>query len=120
MRRLFAIGGPPAAVATMGVDDGTTNPVAGTSQSTPTSTNRRLIAFDSTATYASPTVTAAGTYTQANANFVHKRLFLSNNAAGTTDAAATLYAMTNVFTVDLTAFSTFSVTYTATTTGTGS
>lgn len=118
--RLFAISGPPGAVITMGVDDGASNPVAGTTDSTSGSTNRRLVSFDSTPTRSSQTVSASGTFTQATVSFVMKRLFLSAAAAGTTDSSGDLVAMTNVFTMDLTSFSSWSQTFTAEYTGSGS
>lgn len=118
--RLFSISGPPTQVRSMGVDDGASNPVAGTTSSSAGSTNRRIILFDSTPTRASQVVSALGTYTQANVSFIMKRLFLSKAAAGTTDAAGDLYAMTNVFTMDLSPFTTWSQTFTAEVTGTGS
>lgn len=118
--RLFGIGGPPAAVATMGVDDGTANPVAATDDSTSGSTNRRLVAFDATPTRASKTVSADGTFTNSTVSFTMKRLFLSAAAAGTTDSAGDLVAMTNVFTMDLSGFSTWSQTFTTEYTGAGS
>lgn len=117
--KLFGLNGPPAALITIGVDDGASNPVAGTTNSTAGSTNRRLVAFASNSR-AAKVVTNSGAFTQANANFVHKRLFLSAAAAGTTDAANDLAAMTNVFTLDFTGFSSFSQTYTTTYTGAGS
>lgn len=113
-------------VQTMGVDNGTTNPTATSLSSTngggsdTGSTSRRLIAFDSTPTRAASVVTCIGTFTQANVSFTMKRLFLSRAAAGTTDADNDLYSMTNVFTMDLSVFSTWSQTFTATVTGSGS
>lgn len=115
------------AVRTMGVDNGTTNPTATSVSSTSGggtdtgSTSRRLVAFDATFPSRSASVmSAAGTLTQATVAFTMKRLFLSRAAAGTTDAANDLYSMTNVFTIDLSAFSTWSQTFTATVTGSGS
>jgi hypothetical protein len=78
-----------------------------------------LLSFG-TPTRSSKTVSASGTFTKANSNFVHKRLFLSAAAAGTTDSAGDLAAMTSVFTIDLTPFSDFSQVYTAQYTGAGS
>lgn len=118
--RLFAIGGPPTQVRSMGVDDGSSNPSSGTSSSSAGSTNRRIVLFDSTPTRASQVVTCLGTFTQANVAFTMKRLFLSKAAAGTTDAVNDLYAMTNVFTMDMSGFTTWSQTFTAEVTGTGS
>lgn len=116
--RLFGISGPPAAVDSIGVDDGTANPGASTDRSADgNSTNRTIIAFDSAATRSSQVVSASGTFTQATVSFTMKRLFLS---AGTGDTAGTLYSMTNVFTMDLSAFSTWSQTFTAEVTGSGS
>lgn len=116
--RVYGLGG--GTLITMGVDDGTSNPVAGTSSSSSGSTNRRLVNFDSTPTRAGSTVTSRGTFTNANVSFTIKRLFLSRAAAGTTDVAGDLYAMTNVFTMDFGPFSTWSQTFEASTTGSGS
>lgn len=125
--RLFGISGPPAALETMGVDDGTTNPAAdslsstnGNSGTDTGSTNRRLITYDSTPSRTANVVTADGTFTQATVSFTMKRLFLSEEEAGTTDADGTLYAMTNVFTMDLSVFTTWSQTFSADVTGAGS
>ena len=118
--RLFAISGPPGAAITMGVDDGASNPVAGTNDSTSGSTNRRLVAFDSTPTRSAQTVSADGTFTDSTVSFVMKRLFLSAASAGTTDASGDLVAMTNVFTMDLSPFTSWSQTFTTEYTGAGS
>lgn len=118
--RLFNINGPPTEVQTMGVDDGTSNPTASTSSSSTGSTNRRIIAFDSTPIRTDQTVSASGTFTDANVSFVMKRLFLSKASAGTSDSAGDLYSMTVVFTIDLTSFSSFSQTFEAQVTGAGS
>lgn len=116
--RLFGIGGPPAVVDSMGVDNGTVNPSATTDRSADgNSTSRTILAFDSTATRSSQVVSCVRTFTNATVAFTMKRLFLS---AGTGDAAGTLHSMTNVFTMDLSAFSTWSQTFTAQVTGTGS
>lgn len=116
--RLFGIGGPPAAVDSMGVDNGTANPGASTDRSADgNSTSRTILAFDSTATRSNQVVSCVRTFTNSNVAFTMKRLFLS---AGTGDAAGTLHSMTNVFTMDLSAFSTWSQTFTAQVTGTGS
>lgn len=122
--RLFGI--TASAALTMGVDNGTNAPVAASVSSTTGSgtdtgsTSRRIIALDSVATRTNQVVSAIGTFTQANVAFAMKRLFLSKAAAGTTDASGDLIAMTAVFTIDLTAFATWSQTFTATLTGTGS
>lgn len=122
--RLFGI--TASAALTMGVDNGTTNPTATSVSSTAGggtdtgSSSRRIINLDSGASRASQVVSAIGTFTQANVAFAMKRLFLSKAAAGTTDASGDLIAMTNVFTIDLTAFSTWSQTFTAQLTGAGS
>ena len=118
--RLFAISGPPTQVRSMGVDDGAANPVAGTTDSTAGSTNRRIVLFDATPTRTALVVSALGTFTQATVAFTIKRLFLSKAAAGTTDSAGDLYAMTDVFTLDLSAFTTWSQTFEADVTGAGS
>lgn len=118
--RLFNRNGPPSAVITMGVDDGTTNPVAGSTSSSASSTARRLVAFDATPGRTGNVISCQGTFTNGNVSFVMKRLFLSAAAAGTSDAAGDLYSMTNVFTIDLTAFSVWTMVFTATVTGTGS
>lgn len=122
MGRLFNIDGPPGPIITMGVDDGASNPTATTSSSSAGSTSRRLVAFDSTPTYDSGAqkVTSVGTFTNSNVAFGMKRLFLSKAVAGTTDSAGDLYAMTNVFSMDLTSFSSWSQTFQAETTGAGS
>lgn len=122
--RLFAIGGPPAAVTKMGVDNGASNPVAGTDASGASNT-KTIIGFDATATRSAQVVSAVGTFTNSTVNFTMKRLFLSNNASTltnstTADTAGSLHSMTNVFTLDLSAFSTWSQTFTAQVTGTGS
>lgn len=122
--RLFGI--TASAALTMGVDNGTTAPTATSVSSTAGggtdtgSSSRRIIALDSTASRTNQVVSAIGTFTQANVAFAMKRLFLSKAAAGTTDASGDLIAMTSVFTIDLTAFSTWSQTFTATLTGAGS
>ncbi len=121
--RAFSIGGPPTAIQTIGVDNGTSNPVAGDTNSTAGSSSRRLVAFDSTATRSSQTVSASGTFTNSNVTFIMKRLFLSKAAAGTTDSAGDLIAMTNVFTLDFitgSPFSSFSQTFTSQLVGVGS
>ncbi len=124
--RLFAISGPPAAVAKMGVDAADVTNADPTATTSSSGTNKKtIIAFDSTATRASQVVTTVGTYTQANVNFIMKRLFLSNTSAtltnsATADDANSLHSMTNRFTIDLTSFATWSQTFSATVTGTGS
>lgn len=121
--RLFAIGGPPAAVTKMGVDNGSTNPTATTDQSG--ANTKTIVNFDSAATRANQVVSANGTFTQANVSFTMRRLFMSNTAttltnSTTADPAGSLHSMTNVFTLDLSAFSTWSQTFTAQVTGSGS
>jgi len=121
--RLFAIGGPPAAVGKMGVDTGASNPTAATDSSG--ANTKTIIAFDSTPTRASQVVSCVGTFDQTEVNFTMKRLFLSNTASvltntTTADTAGSLHSMTNVFTLDLSAFTTWAQTFTATVTGTGS
>lgn len=115
----FGTGSPTAAIS-VGVDDGTANPVAGTSSSTAGSTNRRFVLFDATPTVGVLTRTAEGTFDNTNVSFVIKRLMLSRAAAGTTDAANDLIAMTNVFTHDNTPFPTWQTTYSLVYTGAGS
>jgi hypothetical protein len=107
-------------VITMGVDNGASNPVAGTTNSTAGSTSRRLVTFDSTPVRTGLQMSCIGVFTQATVNFIMKRLFLSTASAGTTDSADDLYAMTNVFTMDLTSFTTWSQTFEALVNGTGS
>lgn len=122
--RLFGI--TASAALTIGVDNGTTNPVAASVSSTAGggadsgSSSRRIVALDSTASRAAQVVTAIGTFSNSTVAFAMKRLFLSKAAAGTTDASGDLIAMTNVFVIDLTAFSSWSQTFTATLTGAGS
>ncbi len=111
--RLFNIG-TPGPVDSMGVDDGTTNPTAATGNSG--ATNKRIQAFDAAPTRSGRVVSASSTFTQATVAFVMRRLFLSS---GTADAAGSLYAMTNVFSIDLTSFSSWSQTFTAQITGAG-
>ncbi len=124
--RLFAINGPPAAVAKMGIDAADVTNVDPTSTTSSSGTNKKtIIAFDATATRTAQVLTAVGTYTQANVNFIMKRLFLSNTAAtltnsATADDANSLHSMTNRFTIDLTSFATWSQTFSGAVTGTGS
>lgn len=117
--RLVGRNGPPGVVQTMGVDDGASNPVAGTTSSSAGSSNRRLVSF-ATPGRTGNVLSMDGTFTQANVSFVMKRLFLSAAAAGTTDSAGDLYSMTDAFSIDFTSFSTWSITFTATVTGVGS
>ena len=121
--RLLNIGGPPGALVRMGVDNGVSNPVAGDTQSG--ANTKTLLAFDSTPTRASQTVTSIRTFTNSNVNFIMKRLFLSRHTADITnstsaDTAGTLYSMTNVFTIDFTGISSWSLVFSATVTATGS
>lgn len=116
--RLFGVGVGP--LTTMGVDDGASGPVAGTTSSSAGSANRRLVTFDAAPSRTGQTMSVSGTFTQASVSFVMRRLFLSAAAAGTTDAAGDLYAMTEPFTIDLTPFSTWSQTFEALVTGSGS
>lgn len=102
----------------IGVDNGTANPSATTSQSADgNSTSRTIIAMSPSASRTNQVVSSGGTFTQATVAFVMKRLFLNKT---TTDAAGNLHSMTNVFTIDLTAFSSWSQAFTPTVTGTGS
>lgn len=120
--RLFAINGTPGAIVRLGVDNGATNPVAGTTQS---GTNTKtLLTFDSTPTRSGNVVTATRTFTNANVNFAMRRLFLSRHTADltnstTADTAGTLHSMTNVFTIDFTSLTTWSAVFAATVTGVG-
>lgn len=107
----------PTAVNSIGVDNGTANPIATTSQSADGNSTARTIIAMSSSTRSGQVQTCNGTFTQANVSFVMKRLFLN---ASTVDAAGNLHSMTNVFTIDLTAFSTWSQAFSATVTGTGS
>lgn len=105
-------------VDSIGVDNGTVNPSATTSQSADgNSTARTIIAMNPAATESNLIVSCGGTFTNANVSFVMKRLFLNRSTA---DAAGNLHSMTNVFTIDLTAFSSWQQAFTATVTGTGS
>lgn len=136
--RLFSINGPPAALTRIGVDNGTTNPTATSTSSdagggTDTgSSTQTLRTFDATPTGATSTkvVTAVGTFNDPTTGgigavgFIMKRLFLSRHTANITnttsaDAATTLYSMTNVFTIDFTGISTWSLVFSATVTGAG-
>lgn len=119
--RLFNRNGPPGPVITIGIDNGASNPVAGTTSSTAGSTSRRLVALVNL-TRTGNVISAEGTFTNVNANFIYKRLFFSAAAAGTTDAAGDLYSMTNAFTHDNVTgapFSTWSETFQGTVTGVG-
>lgn len=121
--RLFAISGPPAAVGRMGVDNGASNPVAGTTSSG--ANTKTLRTFDSTPTRSSQVLSAIRTFDQSTVNFAMKRFFLSNTSADLTNAttaddANSLHSMTNSATIDLTAFTTWSLVVTAQVTGTGS
>lgn len=119
--RLFNRNGPPGPVITIGIDNGASNPTSATTSSTTGSTSRRLVALVNLSRTGN-VISCEGTFTQANANFIYKRLFLSAAAAGTTDAAGDLYSMTNAFTHDNVTgapFSTWSQTYQATVTGVG-
>ncbi len=120
--RLFAINGPPGALVRMGVDNGASNPVAGTTQSG--ANTKTLLAFDATPSRTANVVTAARTFTNSNVNFIMKRLFLSAHTADITnstsaDTAGTLYSMTNVFTIDFTGITSWSLVFSATVTGAG-
>ncbi len=126
-------------VVRIGVDNGTTNPTAtsvssntgGGSDTGSTGTpGQTLRTFNSAATRATLTVSATGTFNDPTTGgigavgFAMKRLFLSAHNANVTNAVAsdadgTLYSMTNVFTVDFTAITTWSANFTATVTGAG-
>ena len=110
--------GQTVVIDSIGVDNGTANPGSGTSQSADgNSTSRTIIAMSPAASRASQVVSFGGTFTQATVAFVMKRLFANKT---TTDAANNLHSMTNVFTIDLTSFSSWSQAFTGTVTGTGS
>lgn len=120
--RVFGINGPPTALVREGVDNGASNPVAGTTQSG--AATKTLLLFDSTPTRTANVVTAVRTFTNANVNFIMKRLFLSAHTADitnatTADTAGTLYSMTNVFTIDFTGITTWTAVFSATVTGVG-
>jgi len=120
--RLFAINSTPGALLRLGVDNGASNPVAGTTQSG--ANTKTLLTFDSTPTRSSNVVTATRTFTNSNVNFAMKRLFLSANTVDitnstTADTAGTLYSMTNVFTIDFTGLTSWSAVFAATVTGVG-
>lgn len=121
--RVFAINGPPTAIVRVGVDNGASNPVAGTTQSGAANT-KTLLTFDSTPTRSSNVVTSIRTFTNSNVNFIMKRLFLSRHTADitnatTADTAGTLYSMTAVFTIDFTAIASWSMATSCTVTGLG-
>lgn len=138
--KLFGITGTPSIpagdVIRIGVDNGTTNPVAASRSSdqgggTDTgSSSQTLRTFNAAATRTNNVVTASGTFNDTTTGgigavgFIMKRLFLSAHTANITnttsaDAQDTLYSMTNVFTIDFTAISTWSLVFTATVTGAG-
>ncbi len=120
--RLYAINSTPGALLRQGVDNGASNPVAGTTQSG--ANTKTLLTFDSTPTRSSNVVTSVRTFTNSNVNFAMKRLFLSAHTADITnstsaDTAGTLYSMTNTFTIDFTSITTWSMVTSATVTGAG-
>lgn len=140
---LFGINGtspaPSPALGTVlriGVDNGTTNPVAASISSDAGggadtgSSSQTLRTFNSAATRTALVTSAAGTFNDPTTGgigavgFIMKRLFLSAHTANITnttsaDAANTLYSMTAVFTIDFTGISTWSLVFTATVTGAG-
>lgn len=121
--RLFAINSTPGALLRLGVDNGASAPVAGTTQSGAANT-KTLLTFDSTPTRTANVVTAVRTFTNSNVNFAMKRLFLSAHTADitnatTADTAGTLYSMTAVFTIDFTGLTSWSAVLAATVTGVG-
>lgn len=140
---LFGINGtspaPSPALGTVlriGVDNGTTNPTA-TSLSSDAgggadtgSSSQTLRTFNAAASRTGLVTSASGTFNDPTTGgigavgFIMKRLFLSAHTANITnttsaDAANTLYSMTNVFTIDFTGISTWSLVFTATVTGVG-
>lgn len=82
-----------------------------------TSTARTILTMSPAASRTGSQVSAGATFTNANVSFVMQRLFLN---VSTTDAAGNLYAMTNVFTINMTGFSSWSQSFTPTITFTGS
>ncbi len=140
--KLFGITGTPAIpagnVVRMGVDNGSgaTNPAAGSLSSDAGggsdtgSSSQTLRTFDGTPTRTNNVVTSLGTFNDTTTagigavGFIMKRLFLSAHTANITnttsaDAASTLYSMTNLFTIDFTGISTWSLIFSATVTGAG-
>ena len=138
--KLFGITGTPSIpagnVVRMGVDNGTTNPVAASRSSDQGSgadtgsSSQTLAAFDSTPTRSSNVVTSVRTFNDTTTGgigavgFIMKRLFLSAHTANITnttsaDTQDTLYSMTNVFTIDFTSIATWSLVISATVTGAG-
>lgn len=116
--RTFNLGGTTGVVDSIGVDNGTVNPTATTTQSADgNSTSRTIIAMSPAATRTGQQVSCGGTFTNSNVTFVMKRLFLNSS---TTDASGNLYSMTNVFTIDMTAFSSWAQSFSPTISGTGS
>ena len=116
--RTFNLAGTTGVVDSIGVDNGTVNPTATTTQSADgNSTSRTIIAMSPAASRTNQQVSCGGTFTNSNVAFVMKRLFLNST---TTDASGNLYSMTNVFTIDMTAFSSWAQSMTPTITGTGS
>lgn len=119
--RVFGLSAATAIVR-LGVDNGGSNPVAGTTQSG--ANTKTLLTFDSTPTRTLLVVTGSRTFTNSNVNFIQKRLFLSAHTADITnstsaDTAGTLHSMTNVFTIDFTGLATWTAVYAATVTGVG-
>jgi hypothetical protein len=82
-----------------------------------TSTARTIIAMSPAASRSGQQISCGGTFTNSNVAFAMQRLFLN---AGTTDAAGNLYAMTAVFTINMTSFSSWSQAFTPTISGVGS
>lgn len=123
LNRLFATSGFPGAIVRMGVDNGASNPTAATDQSG--ANTKTLLAFDSTpAATSTKIITAVRTFSNSNVNFIMKRLFLSRHTADITnstsaDTAGTLYSCTNVFTIDFTSLSSWTLLFSATITGSG-
>ena len=116
--RTFNLSGTTGEVDSIGVDNGTSNPTATTSQSADgSSTARTIIAMSPAASRSGQQVSCGGTFTNSNVSFVMKRLFLNDT---TTDAAGNLYSMTNVFTIDMTSFSSWAQSFSPTVSGTGS
>lgn len=126
----WGIGGTTQVINALGVDNGTSNPTSSSTQAAASgdgATSVRIQAFDSTATQASQVVTCVATFTQAGVAFVMKRLSLSFIASGSlpvtttgTVPANSLHSMTNVFTMDLTSFTSWSQKFSVTIQGTGS
>lgn len=113
--RQMGTNGPPAAISHMGV---TSDATAVTASTTTLGGTPTIVAVSNKVEASSQTASADGTFTEANADFAHKKVGFLNTA---TDAGTGLINVIGgagtspydePFTVDLSSADTFSVTYT--------